>query len=91
METTERERITRTQEKERQQSATESNTVVSVAPPESPLRYQQKLQQQLYSEHRASIVSAPAATARSSSISTITGVCQPKSCFFTVFAPKFLM
>ncbi|XP_076681814.1 ras-specific guanine nucleotide-releasing factor 2 isoform X2 [Andrena cerasifolii] len=71
VETTERERATRTQEKEKQQSATESNTVVSVAPPESPLRYQQKLQ--LYSEHRASIVSAPAATARSSSISTITG------------------
>lgn len=66
-------------EKEKQ-TAKESETNVSTMQPQSPKQIQQSLQNQQkqhlhQSEHRASIASAPAATVRSSSISTITGVC----------------
>lgn len=64
------------QEKEKQ-TAKEIETSISSMQPQSPKQIQQSLQSQQkhQSEHRASIASAPAATVRSSSISTITGVC----------------
>lgn len=67
------------QEKEKQ-TAKETEINISTMQPQSPKQIQQSLQNQQkqhlhQSEHRASIASAPAATIRSSSISTITGVC----------------
>ncbi|XP_061932914.1 ras-specific guanine nucleotide-releasing factor 1 isoform X3 [Apis cerana] len=65
------------QEKEKQ-TAKETEINISTMQPQSPKQIQQSLQNQQkqhlhQSEHRASIASAPAATIRSSSISTITG------------------
>lgn len=67
------------QEKEKQ-TVKETETIISTMQSQSPKQIQQSLQNQQkqhlhQSEHRASIASAPAATIRSSSISTITGVC----------------
>ncbi|XP_076247856.1 ras-specific guanine nucleotide-releasing factor 1 isoform X2 [Calliopsis andreniformis] len=66
------EKATNIEEKEKQLPM-ENNTIVSVTQPELVQQIQQKEQIPHYSEHRASIASAPAATARSSSISTVTG------------------
>ncbi|XP_076624750.1 ras-specific guanine nucleotide-releasing factor 1 isoform X3 [Colletes latitarsis] len=74
-ETTEREAEFSKQwkEKEKKAVAESSDVAASTAQPQSPFKNQQKQQIPHYAEHRASIVSAPAATARRSSFSTITG------------------
>ncbi|XP_076162379.1 ras-specific guanine nucleotide-releasing factor 1 isoform X5 [Ptiloglossa arizonensis] len=69
----EQEQETGKQEKEKEKrSLAESETAASTPQPQSPKPNQQKHRHQHYTEHRASIVSAPAATTRSSSFSTTT-------------------
>ncbi|XP_017765392.1 PREDICTED: ras-specific guanine nucleotide-releasing factor 2-like [Eufriesea mexicana] len=60
------------QEKEKQHTK-ETESSSSAARPSSPPHNQQKPPYHHYNEHRSSIASAPAATTRSGSISTITG------------------
>ncbi|XP_054009578.1 ras-specific guanine nucleotide-releasing factor 2-like isoform X2 [Hylaeus anthracinus] len=73
----EKEAETSKQAKEKEKKASgEGDTGVSTAQPQSPMKNHQRHYQSHYAEHRASIASAPAATARSSSFSTITGVCK---------------